>query len=58
MFSCEFCEIFKNTFFAEHLPMAVSYCPKKNHINHGSAPFQNWKVFTFFFWIIRKIVSW
>ena len=24
MFSCEFCKIFKNTFFAEHLPMTAA----------------------------------
>ena len=24
VFSCEFCEIFKNSYFVEHLPMAAS----------------------------------
>ena len=26
LFSCEFCEIFKNTFFTEHLWMTASVC--------------------------------
>ena len=26
MFSCEFCEIFKNTFFTEHLWTTASEC--------------------------------
>ena len=27
MFSCEFCEIFKNTFFTEHFWATASYVP-------------------------------
>ena len=29
MFSCEFCEIFKKTFFREHLPATASYLQQK-----------------------------
>ena len=28
VFSCEFCEIFKNTFFTEHLRTTASICSK------------------------------
>ena len=30
MFSCECCEMFKNTYFEEHLRPAASYFVKKN----------------------------
>ena len=29
VFSCQYCEIFKNTFFEEHLPMAGFGSPKE-----------------------------
>ena len=28
VFSCEYCEIFKNTYFEEHLQTAASFCLK------------------------------
>ena len=33
LFSCEFCKMFHNTFFTEHLPMAASNCsnPERNN---------------------------
>ena len=33
VFFCELCEIFKNTFFTEHLPATASFC---NSITHSS----------------------
>ena len=30
MFSCEYCKIFKSTYFEEHLQMTASYFMKKN----------------------------
>ena len=33
MFSCEYCEIFKNNYFGEHLRTTASYFMKKNKQN-------------------------
>ena len=39
VFSCEICEIFKNTYFKEHLQMtaSVKYLFKKVKLNHDGA---------------------
>ena len=34
VFSCEYCKIFKNTYFEEHLPMAASVWRHKNIEKH------------------------
>ena len=56
MFSCEFCEISKNNFFAEHLWVTVSETPnvpsniKKIQMNlQTSVPPENSPVFIFNF---------
>ena len=36
MFSCEFCEIFKNTFFLEHLWMAASETGTENSLGNSA----------------------
>ena len=37
VFSCEFCEISKNTFFTEHLYRTASSMPTQHHIYHQSS---------------------
>ena len=47
MFSCEFCEIFKNTFFHRTPPLAASFLHLCVRALDTSAGFQKGKSFTF-----------
>ena len=47
MFSWEYCEIFRNTYFEEHLQMTASYFMKKNRHNSSKKNFKSMEIYDF-----------
>ena len=46
VFSCEFCELFKNTYFKVHLRTAGSKTPVQKFLFNKIASLMSWRVLT------------